>query len=82
MKKKPSALKREHQVLQNMKFQNFFYFCGSFCPPGFGSGSTDPIESESNSDPEPQPWLQSVVIILSDILILFLFRHLFIQGIG
>ncbi len=30
--KKPSALKKEYPALQNMTFQNFFYFCGSFLP--------------------------------------------------
>jgi hypothetical protein len=56
--KKPSALKREHPALQNMKFLNFFStFVGNFCPPGSGSESTDPIESGSNSDPDPQPCL-------------------------
>jgi hypothetical protein len=39
LQKKPSALKREHQALQNMKFLNFFStFVGNFCPPGSGSG--------------------------------------------
>jgi hypothetical protein len=32
----PLALKREHPALQNMTFLNFFYFCGTFCPPGSG----------------------------------------------
>ncbi len=33
LQKKPSALKKEHQALQNMKFLNFLkYFCGSFLP--------------------------------------------------
>jgi hypothetical protein len=27
-----SALKREHPAAQNMKFLNFFHFCGSFLP--------------------------------------------------
>jgi hypothetical protein len=32
--KKPSALKREHPALQNMKFLDFFsIFVGHFCPP-------------------------------------------------
>ncbi len=31
LQEKPSSvLKREHPALQNMKFLNFFYFCGSF----------------------------------------------------
>ncbi len=46
---KPSALKREHQALKNMKFLNFFsIFVVHFCPPG----STELIESGSNPDPE------------------------------
>jgi hypothetical protein len=32
LQKKPSALKREHPALQNMKFSIFFYFCGPFLP--------------------------------------------------
>ncbi len=32
------SFKREHLALQHMKFINFFYVCGSFCPPGYGSG--------------------------------------------
>jgi hypothetical protein len=37
--KKPSALKREHLTLENMKILilNFFIFVGNFCPPGSGS---------------------------------------------
>ncbi len=35
---KPSALKREHPALQTKKFFNLFLFCGSFFPPGSGSG--------------------------------------------
>jgi hypothetical protein len=60
--KKPSALKKDHPTLQNMKFFNFSTFVGHFCPPGdpdpdseSESGSTDPIESGSNPDPDPQP---------------------------
>jgi hypothetical protein len=33
----PSALKREHRLLHKIKFINFFYVCGHFCPPGYGS---------------------------------------------
>jgi hypothetical protein len=48
-----SFQKRPSDTLKkNMKFLNFFYFLGLFCPPG--SGSTDPIES--GFDPDPQPW--------------------------
>ncbi len=34
----------------------FLLFMGHFCPPGSGSGSTDPIESGSFWYPDPQPW--------------------------
>ncbi len=50
---KPSALKREHSALQNMKFLTFSsIIVGHFCPPGSGSGSTDLIESGSSTDPK------------------------------
>jgi hypothetical protein len=40
--KKPSALKREHLALQNLKFLNFFStFVGRFCPPGSGSSNSN-----------------------------------------
>jgi hypothetical protein len=44
-----------------MNFYKFLStFVGHFCPPGSGSGSTDPIEYGSNPDPDPdpdpQPW--------------------------
>jgi hypothetical protein len=44
-----------------MNFKKNSTFVGHFCPPGSGSGSTDPIESEShpNTDPNPQPWTQA-----------------------
>jgi hypothetical protein len=32
LQEKPSALKREHPVLKNMKILFFFYFCWSFLP--------------------------------------------------
>jgi hypothetical protein len=58
-----SALNKEHPTLQNMKFLNFFYFCGSFfalldpdSEYGSGSGCTDLIESGSNPNPDPKPW--------------------------
>jgi hypothetical protein len=60
LQKKPSALKREHPTLQNMKFLNFFVLlCVNFVlldpDSESGSGSTDPIESGSHWDPDPQP---------------------------
>jgi hypothetical protein len=44
LQKKPSALKRDHPILQNMNFYKFFStFVGHFCPPGSGSGSASLI---------------------------------------
>jgi len=47
--KKPSAVKREHPALKNMKFLIFSIFVGHFCPPGSGSGSMDLTESGSET---------------------------------
>jgi hypothetical protein len=59
LQKKPSALKREYQALNNMKFQIFSIFLGHFSVPDpdseYGSGSIDLIESGSNLDPDPKP---------------------------
>ena len=62
LQKKPSALKKEHPALQNMKFLKFFlllWVIFALLDPDpdseYGSGSTDPIESVSNWDPDPQP---------------------------
>jgi hypothetical protein len=56
---KPSALKRGHPTLQNMKFLNFFLLSWVFFAlldtdpdPDSESGSADPIESGSNPDPD------------------------------
>ncbi len=48
---------------QNMKFLNFFCFCGSFCPPRFGSGSTDLIESGSSPDLDTKHWMKPFLSI-------------------
>jgi hypothetical protein len=40
LQEKPSALKREHPALQNMKFLNFFLLLWVI----IGYGSRDPIE--------------------------------------
>jgi hypothetical protein len=50
--KKPSALKKEHPALQNMKFHKYFLLSRvifALLDPDseYGSGSTDPIESVS-----------------------------------
>jgi hypothetical protein len=61
LQEKPSALKREHPALQQLKFISFFsIFVSHFCLPGSGSGSHRvriPIESGSNSDPDPDHWM-------------------------
>ncbi len=36
LQKKPSALKREHQLVQNMKFLIFFHSVDHLSPPGSG----------------------------------------------
>jgi hypothetical protein len=46
LKEKPSALKREHPVLKNMKILAFFYFCGSFLPSWIRIRNL-------NADPDP-----------------------------
>jgi hypothetical protein len=61
LQKKPSALRKEHPALQNMKFLNIFlllWVIFAFLDPDpdpdseYGSGSTDLIESGSNPDPD------------------------------
>jgi hypothetical protein len=58
LQKKTSALRREHQALQNMKFLNFlrviFSLLDPYPNPDSGSGyrSTDLIESGSETLPE------------------------------
>jgi hypothetical protein len=61
LQEKPSALKREHPALQNMKFF-FSIFVGNFFAlldpdPDSKSGSTDLMESGSNSDPQSETLL-------------------------
>ncbi len=59
LQKKPSALKREHPALQNMKFLSFYLFLWVIFAlldpdPDFeaGFGSTGLIDSGSNTDPK------------------------------
>jgi hypothetical protein len=58
-KERPSyrrSLQLSEENIQHFKKHGFFStFMGYFCPPGSGSGSTDPIEFRSNWDPDPQP---------------------------
>jgi hypothetical protein len=61
LQKKPSALKREHPALQNMKFLNFFLLLSvifDLLDPDseYGSGSADLSESGPNTDPDPKHW--------------------------
>jgi hypothetical protein len=62
LQKKPSALKKEHLALQNMKILKFFVLLIVISAlldldpdSEYGSVSTDPIESGSNWDPHPDP---------------------------
>ncbi len=59
LQEKPSALKREHPALQNMKFLHFFLFLQIIfalldLDPEFetGAGSTDLVEFGSDPDPK------------------------------
>jgi hypothetical protein len=79
LQKKPSALKREHPALQNMKFLKFFLLLwvifGLLNPdldPEYGSRSIDPIESGSNSDPQPGSATLLGAIPVEPALIIFL----------
>jgi hypothetical protein len=67
---KPSALKREHSVLQKIKFINcFLFFWAIFAlldPDPYyesesGYGAKNPMESgsspDSDTDPDPQHWV-------------------------
>ncbi len=61
LQEKPSAHKREHPALQNIKFLNFFLFLGIIFSlldpdPDSESISTDLVESATN--PDPKHWLQ------------------------
>ncbi len=65
LQRKPSAFKRKHPALQNMKFLIFSYYCGSYIAlldqdSESGSGSTDLIESDSNPDPDPKHSLKQL----------------------
>jgi hypothetical protein len=55
--KKPSALKREHPALQNIKILIFFYFCGSILPFWIRirvpNPDTDPL-TWLNPNPDPK----------------------------
>jgi hypothetical protein len=46
---------RRSLQLSKEAIQHLSTFVGHFCPPGSGSGSTDPIESGSNPDPYLSP---------------------------
>ncbi len=49
-----SSQKRPSNTSKHELLQFLSPFVGHFCPPGSGSGSTDPIEYGFN--PDPQPW--------------------------
>ncbi len=54
LQKKPSALKREHLALQNMKFLIFSILVGYVCLSGSGSGFLIRIRTP-NPDPDADP---------------------------
>ncbi len=51
LQEKPSALKKEHPALQNIKFMTFFYVCGSFTPSWILNRIQGP---NRDTDPDPQ----------------------------
>jgi hypothetical protein len=51
LQEKPSALKRKHPVLKNLKILDFFYFCGTFLPSWIRIRNL-------NADPDPDPATQ------------------------
>jgi hypothetical protein len=51
LQEKPSALKREHPVLKNMKILDFFLFFGSLLPSWIWIRNL-------NADPDPDPATQ------------------------
>jgi hypothetical protein len=52
---KPSALKREHPALQNMKILDFFLFLGHFCPAIRNLNADPDPATQINADPDPKP---------------------------
>ncbi len=69
--KKPSALKRKHPALQNIKFLNFFNFCRSFLPSWIRiririrNPDTDPL---TWLNPDPKHWLEAIQHIPHDVV--------------
>ncbi len=59
-----SSQKRPSNTSKHELLSFFPTFVGHFCPPGSGSGSTDPIESGSNQDPDSQPWYRQYHTVL------------------
>jgi hypothetical protein len=53
VQEKPSALKKEHPALQNMKILYFFYICRSFLPSWFRIQQLKLMRI--NADPDPHP---------------------------
>jgi hypothetical protein len=71
LQENPSALKREHPALQNMKIQYFFLFLWVIFAlldpdpdPQFVCGSDPDLAAQINADPDPdtdrdlQPWFR------------------------
>ncbi len=58
LQEKPSALKREHQALQKIKFINFFHVCGSFLPSWIRTANPDTVQIQGPHyvHPDPQNW--------------------------
>jgi hypothetical protein len=59
LQEKPTALKREHPALQNMKFLYFFLFLWVI----FALLDPDPA-IPINADPEPKPWYSACAVMI------------------
>ncbi len=75
-----SSQKRPSNTSKHELFKKKSTFVGHFCPPGSGSGSTDPIESGSNPDPDPQPCEFFVCLLICVYIYHFNFSRLRFGG--
>jgi hypothetical protein len=59
LQEKPSALKREHPVLKNMKILDFFLFLWvtfSLLDPDPDPATQINADPDPDTDPDPKPW--------------------------
>ncbi len=61
LQEKPSALKRKHPAIQNMKFLYFFFFCGSFLPSWIRLSQRDGWLSSRRCVAKPARWVAKLI---------------------